>query len=106
MLRLAKISLHFNNVKLAAGQLDTANRVLLTTKENVLKERIEYFELLAQVKERSNNTTLAEHYRLLSEQLKDTLAERDNVTAIERVRLKWTKRKVLKITRTCRKLQN
>lgn len=93
MLRLAQISLHFNNVKLAAGQLDTANRVLLTTKENVLKERIEYFELLAQVKERSNNTTLAEHYRLLSEQLKDTLAERDNVTAIERIRLKWTKEK-------------
>ncbi|WP_143822904.1 tetratricopeptide repeat protein [Mucilaginibacter sp. MD40] len=95
MLRLAQISLSFNDVKLASAQLDTANQVLSTTKENVLKERIQYYELLAQVKEKSNKPTLAEHYLLLSEQLKDSLMERDNVAAIDRVRLKWTKEKSL-----------
>lgn len=95
MLRLAQISLQFNDFKLAAAQLDTANQVLLTTHENVLKERVKYYDLLARVKQKNNQPLAAEHYRLVSEQLKDSLNKLDNVAVIERLRLKWTKEKSL-----------
>ncbi|RFZ92158.1 tetratricopeptide repeat protein [Mucilaginibacter conchicola] len=93
MLRIVRISLKFNNATLAAAQLDTVDKVLSVTSENVLNERIKYYDLLAQVKSKLKQPAQAEHYRLISEQLMDSLAKRDNIAAIERIRLQWLKQK-------------
>ncbi|MBL4674897.1 MAG: tetratricopeptide repeat protein [Mucilaginibacter sp.] len=93
MLRIVVISLKFGNLKLAAAQLDTVDKVLSVSTENVLNERIKYYDLLAQVKGGLNQPALAEHYRFVSDQLMDSVTKLDNIAAIERIRLLWLKQK-------------
>ena len=93
MLRIVSVSLKFDDVKLAEAQLDTVDKVLSVTTESVLNERIKYYSLLAEVKGRLKQPAQAEHYKLISEQLMDSLARRDNIAAIERIRLQWLKQK-------------
>jgi DNA-binding CsgD family transcriptional regulator len=89
LLRLIRISLDQGKLKLAGLQLDTADKLLLKTGEDVLTQRVQYYELKAILSEHFKNVEKAVVYRNISENLKDSVAKRDNITAIERVRLQW-----------------
>jgi tetratricopeptide (TPR) repeat protein len=89
LLRLIHISIYRGNLKLAGLELDTADKLLLKTSEDVLAQRVQYYELKAMLSERLNNVAKAILYRDISESLRDSVAKRDNLTAIERVRLQW-----------------
>lgn len=89
LLRLIRINIDNGESKLAALQLDTADKILLQYKENVLTQRVQYYELKAEINERLGNMAEAVKYRDISEKLRDSVAKRDNITAIERVRLQW-----------------
>ncbi|MCQ6959696.1 tetratricopeptide repeat protein [Mucilaginibacter aquariorum] len=89
LLRLIYINLDQGKLKLAGLQLDAADKLLLKTSENVLTQRVQYYELKAILSERFKNVEKAIVYRSISENLRDSVAKRDNITAIERVRLQW-----------------
>jgi tetratricopeptide (TPR) repeat protein len=89
LLRLIRINIEYGKIKLAALQLDTVDKILLNYRENVLTQRVQYYELKAEVNERLGNLTEAVRYRDTSGKLRDSVAKRDNITAIERVRLQW-----------------
>ncbi|MBD1385518.1 tetratricopeptide repeat protein [Mucilaginibacter rigui] len=89
LLRLVRINIDYGEIKLAALRLDTVDKILLTYRENVLTQRVQYYELKAEVNERLGSLTEAMQYRTISEKLRDSVARRDNITAIERVRLQW-----------------
>jgi tetratricopeptide (TPR) repeat protein len=89
LLRLIRINIDGGKIKQAALQLDTADKILLQCRENVLTQRVQYYELMAEVNELLNNLPKATLYRDKSEALRDSVAKRDNITAIERVRLQW-----------------
>lgn len=89
LLRLVRINIDNGEVKLAALQLDTADKIMLRCRENVLTQRVQYYELRAEINERLGKGAQAALYRDTSKNLGDSVARRDNITAIERVRLKW-----------------
>lgn len=89
LLRLIRINIDCGKIKLAVLQLDTVDRILLNYRENVLTQRVQYYELKAEVTERLGKLAEATQYRDTSEKLRDSVAKRDNITAIERVRLQW-----------------
>jgi tetratricopeptide (TPR) repeat protein len=89
LLRLIRINIDNGELKPAAMQLDTADVILLKCPENVLMQRVQYYELKAEINERVGNVAEAVKDRDISENLRDSVAKRDNITAIERVRLQW-----------------
>jgi hypothetical protein len=89
LLRLTRINIDGQRIKLAAMQLDTANQILLQCRENVLTQRVDYYQLKADINERLNNWAKAIKYRDTTEILRDSVARRDNIIAIERIRLQW-----------------
>ena len=89
LLRLIRINIDGGKIKQAALQLDTADKILLQCPENVLMQRVQYYELMAEINELLDNLPKATLYRDKSEALRDSVAKRDNITAIERVRLQW-----------------
>lgn len=89
MLRLVKISIDGNDLKLAAKQLDTAHKLLSTAWEEVLAFRVDYYSLKALLYEKTGNTAGSIVYYKRFEQARDSLTRRDNFAAIERVRLQW-----------------
>jgi tetratricopeptide (TPR) repeat protein len=89
LLRLIRINIDQGKLKQARLQLDTADNLLLTCRENVLTQRVQYYELMAEISEQLDKLPEAMLYRDKSETLRDSVAKRDNITAIERVRLQW-----------------
>jgi tetratricopeptide (TPR) repeat protein len=89
LLRLVKISIDQNKLKQAGLQLDTADNILKATKEDVLVHRVKYYELKAQLSGKKGDALNAVLYRTRFEQVRDSVARRDNVAAIERVKLQW-----------------
>ncbi|MFA6085082.1 tetratricopeptide repeat protein [Mucilaginibacter sp.] len=89
LLRLVRISIDTDDLKKAAQQLNTADKLLTNTNENVLTYRVEYYELKALLSEQLGNVKQAVLYRKKFELLRDSVAKRDNIAAIERVRLQW-----------------
>ncbi|RYU87372.1 tetratricopeptide repeat protein [Mucilaginibacter terrigena] len=93
LLRLIRINIDQGKFKQAGLQLDTADKLLLNTGEDVLTQRVQYYELAAILNERLGKDKEADLYRDRSENLRDSVAKRDNIAAIERVRLQWVTEK-------------
>ena len=89
LLRLIQMNIDEDRLKLAALQLDTADKILNSSREDVLTYRVKYFELQALLHNRLGNTNQAEAYQGRFEQLRDSVGKRDNIAAIERVKLQW-----------------
>ncbi|TSD63019.1 hypothetical protein FFF34_018900 [Inquilinus sp. KBS0705] len=89
LLRLVKISIDRNQLKKAELQLDTTDAILLKTPEDVLGQRVKYYELRALLNDKLGNNKQALIYRHQFETARDSVARRDNITAIERVKLQW-----------------
>lgn len=87
MLRIARISMHFNKLKLAERELDTV-KTLLANKPDVLKQWINYYDLKAAGYEQAGKFTAALQYRKLFEKAKDSLAKRNDIQDFERMSLR------------------
>lgn len=93
LLRLIRINFDYGRFQIAGMQLDTADVLLNNTGEDVLTQRVDYYELRSLFSERLNKINEAALYRDKSEDLRDSVAKRDNIAAIERVRLQWVMEK-------------
>ncbi len=89
MLRLVRINVDEGKLKEASLQLDTIDKTLYKCPEDVLGQRVLYYELRSTIAERNNKFREAIAYRKQSEKLRDIISKRDNITAIERIRLQW-----------------
>lgn len=89
LLRLIKMNLESRNYSLVAQQLDMENQLLNNAQGDVMQHRVKYYELKALYSEQTGNVIEAVKFRKLYEQLKDSVAKRDNVAAVERIRLNW-----------------
>lgn len=88
-LRLVKMNIETDHLPQAAGQLNAADSLLLRAGNNVLQHRVDFYELKAQLNEKMGNLAEANRYRKRYDEAKDSLAVRNNVAAVERVRLQW-----------------
>lgn len=88
LLRLIRISMAANDIKKASQQLSEAGDLIKGIRDG-LKLRIDLYDLKAQLYERSGDLNNAIAYRKSMEQARDSLQQRNNVAAVERVRLGW-----------------
>ncbi|MFD0763423.1 tetratricopeptide repeat protein [Mucilaginibacter lutimaris] len=93
MLRLVRINVDQGKLKEAALQLDTINNTLDKCTEDVLGQKVLYYELRSIIAERNDNVREAIQYRDRSDKLREIIAKRDNIAAIERIRLQWVTQK-------------
>ncbi|MGY4537503.1 DNA-binding CsgD family transcriptional regulator [Mucilaginibacter sp. UYNi724] len=89
LLRLVKINVEQDNLKLATAQLNNVYKTLALCTEDVLGQRVDYYKLKATISEKNNQIKDAIRYRDESEKLREIVSKRDNITAIERVRMQW-----------------
>ncbi|CAN5203395.1 hypothetical protein BH09BAC6_BH09BAC6_05220 [soil metagenome] len=91
LLRIARISMHNNQIGQAAKQLDTVDRII-NKKADLLNIWIDYYDLKAEFYERTGNMTQALFFRKKYEVVKDSLASKDNLAEFERMRLRLMRR--------------
>ncbi|TWR24061.1 tetratricopeptide repeat protein [Mucilaginibacter pallidiroseus] len=88
LLRLVKISLYKNELAKAQQQLVTAKQLLDRCNDKALAQRAEYYKLSADIARRNSEYKQASDFTLQYSILTDSLNKRDNLAAVERVRLK------------------
>lgn len=88
LLRLVKISLVNNRPQQASKQLDDAE-ILIHSAKDGLKLRIDFYDLKAQLYERQGRLAECISYHKQMELAKDSLQQRNNIAAVERVKLGW-----------------
>jgi tetratricopeptide (TPR) repeat protein/DNA-binding CsgD family transcriptional regulator len=89
LLRLIKINIDTKNFEQAGQQLKTAEDYLAKSKNDVLGIWADYYDLESQLYERQGQAAQSIIYRKKFEQDKDSLVKRDNVAAVERVKLQY-----------------
>ena len=89
LLRLIKINIAGNNFNQTKKQLQFAEVLLKKCPYDVLALWTNYYDLQAQYYELIGQPATAITYRKIFEQHKDSLAKRDNLTSVERVKLRW-----------------
>ena len=89
MLRLAKINIDTKNLKIAGLELDTVKRLLSGSQEDVLNSWADFNNLESQFYEQLNKPAASLNYRKLYEGDKDSLIKRNNIAAVERVKLRY-----------------
>ena len=93
LLRLVRINVDEGRLKEASKQLDTIDNTLNKCTEDVLGQRVSYYELRSTIAERHDDIRNAVKYRDQSEKLREIVSKRDNIAAIERVRMQWVTEK-------------
>ncbi|GAB2701763.1 hypothetical protein GCM10027037_28950 [Mucilaginibacter koreensis] len=89
LLRLVKINLDSGSLSSAQVQLVKAAAILHQLKNEALKLKVNYYSLEAQANEQSGNLQQALYYHKIFELANDSLTRRDNIAAVERVRLNY-----------------
>lgn len=89
LLRLVKIDIDRKNTARAGMELNTVNKLLTGSNEDVLGLTADYYDLKSQLDEQLGRIQESIAYRKQFEAVKDSLAKRDNVAAVERVKLRW-----------------
>ncbi len=89
LLRLVRINVDYGKLKEASLQLDTADKILALCTEDVLVQRVLYYGLKATISDRNGNIRDAVKFHNQSEKLREIVSKRDNIAAIERVRMQW-----------------
>jgi len=87
--RLAAINVKKGDFVVAERQLDTLAKIIKYPPANYLKQYITMYGLWAEIGEKTNRPLLAFEYQKKYTAAKDTLTRRDNVLAVERIKLKW-----------------
>jgi hypothetical protein len=88
MLRIVKISIDGGNYQTADRQLDSA-KVLLQPSASFLEQRIDWYSLKAAICERTGRQPLVAGFLTKYELAKDSLEKRNNIIALEGIKLKW-----------------
>jgi len=89
LLRLVKINIDYRKFMLAGKQLDTAASLLKKSKEDVLKELTNLYNLKSELYEQLGLVSQSIEYRKIYENYKDSLINRDNLAAVERVQMQY-----------------
>ena len=89
LLRLIKINIDGRNWQLADKQLDTIQLLIKGSREDILGVMADYYNLRSQLDEQLNKPAIALFSRKMYELEKDSLIKRNNVAAVERVRLRY-----------------
>jgi len=89
LLRLIKINIDQKNYAEAGNQLDTINLLIKDTKEDVLSLVTDYNDLKSQLYEFTGQPAASLAYRKIYEFDKDSLIKRNNIAAVERVKLQY-----------------
>jgi len=87
LLRLIKINIDNRNFESAGQQLKSAESILRKT--NVLSSWADYYDLRSQLLERLGQSAESMADRKIFERDKDSLAKRNNIAAVERVKLRY-----------------
>jgi len=88
MLRMVRISIRNNNYQTATLQLDSAKR-LFKNRPEFLNQRIDWYNLMAAVYDGTGKQALAAGFHTQYELAKDSLEKRNNIIALEGIKLKW-----------------
>lgn len=86
--RLAKINIDNKDMAAANRKLDTIKLLIKGTKEDVLTLLCDYDNLRSQFFEQTGNPAQALVYRKMYESDRDSLVNRNNIAAVERVKLR------------------
>ena len=89
LLRLARINADRKNFAAAESQLATVADLTKHQPGSYLKQYIDMYGLLAEIGEKTGRPVMAFTYQKKYAATKDSLTKRDNVLAVERIRLKW-----------------
>ena len=89
LLRLAKINIVGKNMAVAGHELDTIKQLIKGTKEDVLTLLGDYDDLRSRFYEETGNPMQALAYRKMYELDRDSLEKRNNIAAVERVKLRY-----------------
>lgn len=89
MLRLAKINIDSKNLKEANEQLNQVLILIKGTKEDILGILADESDLRSQLYELQGLPAQALYYRKIYEADKDSISKRNNLAAVERVKLRW-----------------
>lgn len=89
LLRLVKINIDNKNMAVAGRGLDTIKLLIKGTKEDVLTLLDDYDNLRSQFYEQAGNPVQALAYRKMYERDRDSLVNRNNIAAVERVKLRY-----------------
>lgn len=89
LVRLAAISVKKGDFATAERQLAMLANLIKHPEEGYLKQYIDMYALWAEIGEKTNRPLLAFEYQKKYAAAKDTLTKRDNVLAVERIKLKW-----------------
>lgn len=87
LLRMVKINIDEKNIALAGHELDTVKQLIKGTKEDVLTLLDDYDDLRSRFYEETGNPVQALAYRKIYELDRDSLEKRNNIAAVERVKL-------------------
>lgn len=93
VLRLAKINIDSKKFELAGSQLKSAAGLLKDNRNDDLSQWANYYDLKSQLDEQIGKSAESIVYRKKHEQAKDSLAKRNNIAAVERVKLRWESEK-------------
>jgi tetratricopeptide (TPR) repeat protein len=93
LLRLSHINIQNNQLKIAAARIDSAEALLAKTKDDVLSNYIEIYRQMAIITQKDGQLADAIAYSKHYETARDSFARRDNIVAVEGVKLKWENEK-------------
>lgn len=88
LMRLVKVSMGQNDMPMAKKQLDTAQMLIKSITADALPVVLNYNELMSEYYERTGQAANALSFREKYEDVKDSLNKRDNIAAVEAVRLR------------------
>ena len=89
LLRLVKINIDGHRLGEATLQLDSAKKILSKSKDDVLEQWTTFYDLKSQLAEKKGNANDYIANRKRFEQDNDSLARRNNISAIEKVKMRW-----------------
>jgi len=89
LIRLATINVKKGNFRAAESQLDTVADLIKYPAFVYLNQHIAMYSLWVEIAEKTGRPLLAFDYQKKYAALKDSLTRRDNVLAVERIKLQW-----------------
>jgi tetratricopeptide (TPR) repeat protein/DNA-binding CsgD family transcriptional regulator len=87
--RLIKINIDSKRLQLASKQLDTIQMLIKGSREDVLGVMVDYYDLKSQLFQQLNRPAIALSSLKMYELQKDSLMKRNNIAAVERIRLRY-----------------
>jgi tetratricopeptide (TPR) repeat protein len=89
LLRLSHINLYYNQLAQASARIDSAEMMITGSKEDILSAMTEIYKQRSALAQKTGNYKDAFVFHTKYMASRDSLAKRDNIGELERVKLKW-----------------